>query len=314
MRHLDSVRILAMGLLLGPVGCGVTEANDGPAPVPAGARVAAVSADSDHTCALLDPGGGVRCWGAYFRQPFAQTGVAFARIDTADAAGCGLRLSDHTAACWGILFSGLGDTPPGVAFTDISVGSDNACAIRADNGFVMCWGLNDSGQNDAPPNVAFSSVSAERFNTCGIKTDTREVVCWGSTDSDGPNPVSPTIPFRKISNGAFLHCGIREDNSHLECWDEFRSPGAVWIGEPPLAQPVLDVAAGVNHACALLTDGTAQCWGENDEGECDAPAGVAFTQIAVGAAHTCAIRASDGHLSCWGRNRDGQSTPVTGLE
>lgn len=84
---------------------------------------------------------------------------------------------------------------------------------------------------------------------------------------------------------------------------------------------LLSVSAGEEHTCAIKADHTAWCWGSNEFGELGIgtrsdeptptptavkmPAGVGFTQIALGAEHTCAL-SSDGGVWCWGTNADGQ--------
>jgi hypothetical protein len=75
---------------------------------------------------------------------------------------------------------------------------------------------------------------------------------------------------------------------------------------------VQQIGAGGRHSCALLRDGSAWCWGENESGQLGdgthaartlptrvvAP-GITFVSLAVGANHTCAV-ASDGRGFCWG--------------
>ncbi len=91
-------------------------------------------------------------------------------------------------------------------------------------------------------------------------------------------------------------------------------------------------ATGYGHTCALLTDATMRCWGENRQGQLGngttADPGTAHpvavsgisgaTAFTTGAYHTCA-RLGNGTLKCWGRNGDAQlgngtytdsSTPV----
>jgi alpha-tubulin suppressor-like RCC1 family protein len=75
--------------------------------------------------------------------------------------------------------------------------------------------------------------------------------------------------------------------------------------------------AGVYHTCALMGDGTVQCWGFDQDGELgdgvltsrSTPApvyGVAnATQISAGDYHTCALIA-DGSVYCWGDGKEGQ--------
>jgi alpha-tubulin suppressor-like RCC1 family protein len=67
------------------------------------------------------------------------------------------------------------------------------------------------------------------------------------------------------------------------------------------------VRVGPSHACALRTDGTLACWGDNTQGQSTPPAGT-FVAVDVGDAHTCAIR-TDGSLACFGANASGQAPP-----
>lgn len=86
------------------------------------------------------------------------------------------------------------------------------------------------------------------------------------------------------------------------------------------------VEAGIVHTCALVTDGTVWCWGDNSKGElghsatsplCDPNTAGCFiysaarveglplvVQIAAGRSHTCA-RGQDGSVWCWGQNDAG---------
>jgi alpha-tubulin suppressor-like RCC1 family protein len=94
----------------------------------------------------------------------------------------------------------------------------------------------------------------------------------------------------------------------------------------PGSPPTVDVAIGYRHACALLRDGTATCWGQNAVGElgrgttspvgaprarCRAsPTSWSVTSHApndgpVEGSHTCALR-RNGELYCWGKNDLGQ--------
>jgi Regulator of chromosome condensation (RCC1) repeat len=76
------------------------------------------------------------------------------------------------------------------------------------------------------------------------------------------------------------------------------------------------VAVGDEHACALLLDGTIQCWGSNVYGQLGNGSAASTTPvpvsgvtgavaIATGLAHTCALMA-DGTVACWGENAYGE--------
>lgn len=92
------------------------------------------------------------------------------------------------------------------------------------------------------------------------------------------------------------------------------------------------IASGGEFSCALLTDGSVQCWGSNGDGRLGdgtttdnrsrpgAVDGLAegVVQIATGGAHACAVL-QDETVKCWGRGDSGQlgdggtansSTPV----
>lgn len=83
----------------------------------------------------------------------------------------------------------------------------------------------------------------------------------------------------------------------------------------------VDIAAGQNHFCVLLSDKTVRCWGDDTQGQLGAGAAdpdtdaggpvrtvlglTNVTQISAGGTTTCA-RLGDGTLQCWGGNDVGQ--------
>ncbi|MFM2165593.1 MAG: Cellulosome-anchoring protein precursor, partial [Planctomycetota bacterium] len=61
---------------------------------------------------------------------------------------------------------------------------------------------------------------------------------------------------------------------------------------------IVKVAAGYAHTVALKADGTIACWGYNDYGQCNVPAGLGSVQsVAAGGEHTLALKA-DGSIAC----------------
>ena len=71
------------------------------------------------------------------------------------------------------------------------------------------------------------------------------------------------------------------------------------------------VSAGGHHTCAIRGDRAIVCWGLNDDGQTDAPAG-SFTAVSAGAAHACALR-TGGAIVCWGSDAHGQATAPAGF-
>lgn len=82
-----------------------------------------------------------------------------------------------------------------------------------------------------------------------------------------------------------------------------------------LDRPAVAIAAGAEHACAILDDESLHCWGKNGRGQVDGTladpvpeptvvhAGV--RAVALGNEHSCLIDAA-GTAHCWGKNGDGQ--------
>ncbi len=105
---------------------------------------------------------------------------------------------------------------------------------------------------------------------------------------------------------------------------------SVWgLERPPDPPPVpgewANVTSGLLHACAIQTDGSLWCWGENQYGrlglgtgrelEVTKPSRVGdatWTAVGGGNEHTCGIRA-DQTLWCWGNNENGQLGDTTRL-
>ena len=69
---------------------------------------------------------------------------------------------------------------------------------------------------------------------------------------------------------------------------------------PPDLGPVVAVAAGGGHTCAVKASGELFCFGENGDGQCDVPPDLGPVVVAAaGEYHTCAVKAS-GELASFG--------------
>ena len=256
-------------------------------------RVEALSLGGQHSCALIATGE-VRCWGAGTE---GQLGYGNVR-----AIG-----DDELPSSVGTVDVGAGKV------VQITAGREHTCALL-DDGTLRCWGAAYQGQlgygntqaigNNKTPAQAgpvplgnrAAQVVAGGFHTCAILLD-GAVQCWGENN------------FGQLGYGNTQRIGDDE------------SPASV--SPVSFGQPATQLAAGLYHTCALLTDGSVRCWGWNafgqlglghqrdigdDEPISDVPAvelGETVTAIAAGWTNTCAVLSS-GQIRCWGDGTAGQ--------
>ncbi|WP_203335464.1 RCC1 domain-containing protein [Nocardioides limicola] len=209
--------------------------NPNPTPQPAvnlGERAVAITAGTEHTCALLTDGT-VRCWGYNYLgqlgsatntgtfnanpspQPAVNLGARAVALTAAGAHSCAL-LATGTVRCWGSNRNGqLGSATntgtfnanpspqPGVNLgaraVALTAAGAHSCALLA-NGIVRCWGYNHYGQ-------------------------------LGSTTGDANPTPQPAVTLT------------------------------------PLGASAVAVAGGSSYTCATLTTGAVRCWGNNRYGQ-----------------------------------------------
>lgn len=95
--------------------------------------------------------------------------------------------------------------------------------------------------------------------------------------------------------------------------------GSVNVAVTVGAKTVSKISAGGSHTCAVLSDGSVKCWGDNynyyGTGHADSltPTEISglsgVTQISSGGNHTCALIPSgvvSGGVKCWGDNSEGE--------
>ena len=272
----------------GQLGTGEITSSITPVAVTGGAlankTVTQITAGQDHTCALISDGT-ITCWGYNgvgalgtgdlidSNVPVAITGGALTgktvtQITAGSGHTCAL-LTDGTVACWGFNYAGgLGtgnttssETPVAVSggaltgetVAQITAGGYHTCALISD-GTVSCWGLNNSGQlgtgdlldsnvpvaitGGAFTGVTISQITAGYQHTCALIAD-GGIACTG----DGS--------YGQLGTG---------DNT------DSNIPIAVTDGELT-GNTVIEITAGNQHTCALISDGTVTCWGNNQFGQ-----------------------------------------------
>ncbi|MCB9592203.1 MAG: hypothetical protein H6719_05685 [Sandaracinaceae bacterium] len=238
-----------------------------------------VSVAAEHTCALLARGG-VACWGS---NPQGALG-----------AGSDASLINRPAGVRGVHDA-----------THVVAGAGGDCAVRA-GGALRCWGENESGQLGRDPGVVNEPVDVlPRWNAPAATTS--QAIVFAPLD----HPRRAARP-RLVARDNDL-CAI-DTEGHLYCFGgdlgrRCATPrcGAGLVEALP---DVIDVAFGLNHACAVRADGHVACWGSGESGqlgfevsESAVPVPAAgvddAVEVALGWDFTC-VRHATGDVSCFG--------------
>jgi alpha-tubulin suppressor-like RCC1 family protein len=320
----------------GQLGDGKTRSEPTPVSVVGLASgVAAVAAGASHSCAVAIDGQ-VWCWGLNLSHQLGD-GVGFPGTVTASVAPVAVQGlvdgavavaagRDHTCAlttrgalqCWGNnQFGQLGDgtrneswgavlavgMPDGV--TAVATGDQHTCAVTREN-TLLCWGDNTFGQLGSRTTTYYRAIPAP---VLGLPGGVVAVAAGGGRVCDrfGSKVHCTEVAHTcAVTTAGAVWCW--GDNSSGQLGDgttEHRMAPVAVLG---LGSGVTAVAASGMRTCALLRDGSVQCWGANFAGRLGPTpvpgltAGVA--SLSVGG-HSCIVTTT-GAAQCWGGNSSGQ--------
>ena len=243
-------------------------------------------------------------------------------------------------------------TPTGVDYLKqgmiaLAIGGSHTCALDGE-GVVFCWGYNQDGQigngttdryqqATAVPDVnGVIGISAGWSHSCAVRYN-GEVYCWGR-DTHGALGLGATtstlVPQRvnglpadviAISGLLYHQCALTTSGD-VWCWGNNTSgqlgDGTFTNRSTPvkvqgLPAPVVKLAVGMYHNCAVTSLGAAYCWGYGGFGQIgDGFTGDSATPIQVlgfgsgtsaiaAGSEACAVTTM-GSVHCWGANNFGQ--------
>ena len=285
----------------GPETCSIYQIHCGTQPYEVDELVSgpfrSLSAGWGVVCGLVG-GGSAYCWGDNTRGALG-VGSDTALLDACDAGPCSWapRLVSR-----------------GLTFADIVTGVESACGLTS-GGAAYCWGDNQLG-------------------TLGIGNDTGPDSCGGSACSRTPVPVAGGHTFVALRMRYYYACGRTTEGDWL-CWgannygqlgNGTTGPETCFGGTIACSTQPMALASGVtfatlftgwHHGCGIAVDGTAYCWGQNDNAQLgDGTTTNSLTPVAVAGGlkfaslspyyyHSCGLT-TDGVAYCWGNNTWGQ--------
>ncbi|MCA9568018.1 MAG: hypothetical protein KC656_09255 [Myxococcales bacterium] len=231
----------------------------------------------------------------------------WSRLGTGHFVTCGQK-STGEFLCWGADTNGeVSNAPTGGEISSISGADGYLCAIV--DGAVVCWGDDTNGMvSGAPTGTNFAAVSAGDQTACAI-TNLGAAHCWGN-DEFGQITQIPVAELNDIDVGDTHVCAVFDIGGpyNSTCWGDVGDPQNPQLTDkgPPPQGPFRQLAAGENHTCGILTDGTLKCWGQNTFGQASpvnrkGP----YTDLAAKSDYNCGIVAA--RIQCWGRNVAGRN-------
>ncbi|MDP6944007.1 MAG: hypothetical protein QF464_07655, partial [Myxococcota bacterium] len=250
--------------------------------------------------------------------------------------------ADYVVAVKSSVFAPTVDVP----LESLALVDGKSCGLTA-AGDRYCWGdLSAYGgsSQQAYATLVTGEASAPAIEGCTVETD-GAVHCQGYNQlgqlGQGPAGQYPTTMLPVVVEGA-VASDVSLSNDDLciidagdtpglvYCWGQGGSTSGFGSSYPqvsPGGLPIIDQAevpieatrlsAGAEQHCAVLTDGGAACWNDNDPDSLGGPGstylharrvvhasgGAALTgvsSIAVGYESSCAVAGAEGEVLCWG--------------
>jgi len=239
--------------------------------------------------------GGATCQEVTQKPDGVVTCTADCTFDTSGCSACGDGLVEGAEDCDGTELNGKSCID--LNMDGGTLGCSDSCRFDQTNCFTCGDGVCSSALGETrqtcPAECGWQEAAAGGYHTCGLRGDGL-ALCWGS-------------------------------NSNGQLGDGTTTSEATPVVVIDLQGAVRVLAAGKQHTCAALDDGTVWCWGDNASGQLGSPAS-AFTEtatpvqvpglsgvsdVSAGDAFSCALD-GNGAVWCWGDNMHGELGDGTG--
>lgn len=178
-----------------------------------------------------------------------------------------------------------------VAPSSLTTGDAHACAVVDSK--AVCWGNNGSGQLGFNSGQGSSTTPVDVYTRASYDEELKDYCKGGVPIGDAcigfgakwvyktvNRPASPlhNKTVTKISAGQYHTCAVASARAY--CWgnngngrlgnnstSDSSQPVAVTTAGALRGKELVDITAGSNFSCALATDGTVACWGDNTDGQ-----------------------------------------------
>jgi alpha-tubulin suppressor-like RCC1 family protein len=183
----------------------------------------------------------------------------------------------------------LSATQPAIVAPQIGSGVGHSCLLTQ-QGKVDCWGQGARPGQEISPNELSKPFPIENldavalgvgwYHTCAV-TRAGTVKCWGqntngqlgngeTTDSSSPVDVTGLEEVTAVTASAAHSCALTArgevycwgQNSQGELGDGTTTGHSIPVHVSGLAAPAVSIATGPTYTCAILTNGSVDCWGQ----------------------------------------------------
>lgn len=207
--------------------------------------VKAVTAGANHVCALTSSGG-VKCWGSNTE----------GQLGTGDASGPE-QCYNYACSVKPVSVKGLSS-----GVKSIASGFNHTCALTS-SGTVKCWGSNVS--HELGIGMVTSPSGCDKTEETPYYDESRgeEVTGYKCLYSSSAAEIKELSGVKSIYAGVWGNCTVTGEGKVL-CW------GSLSGQKPPIeieglpGEDVQRISIGWSgFACALLSNGSIKCWGNN---------------------------------------------------